>query len=38
VMRRGSLRVDPAARPPEPDASRSRDQRRAKPKSKAARA
>ena len=38
VMRRGSPRVDPAARPPEPDASRSGDRRRANPKSKAARA
>jgi hypothetical protein len=41
VMRRGSLRVDPASRPPQPDESRSRDERLGrskKPKSKAARA
>ncbi len=41
VMRRGSLRVDPATRPPEPDESQPRNERRdrsRKPKSKAARA
>jgi hypothetical protein len=41
VMRRGSLRVDPATRPPEPGESHARDERRnrsRKPKSTAARA